>query len=153
MSEDCECCYCCDDPDLQVHLSAGADFQAPRSGDAGFDLRALEDAVINPNEQLLVATGVRVAIPQGWVGIVKDRSSMALKQIYTHAGVIDAAYRGEVKIVLSNAGATPYVIEKGAKIAQMVVVPCLTKCVTVENIEDLGETERGAGGFGSTGVN
>ena len=148
--EEHECC-CFEDPVLQFHLSAGAKLEAPREGDAGFDLRTLEDIVIQPHEQIAVPTGLRVAIPEGWVGIVKDRSSMAKNRIYTHAGVIDAAYRGEVKILLSNDGNEPYTLAKGDKVAQMIVIPCITGCEQVETEEELGATERGEGGFGSTG--
>lgn len=129
----------------------GIHFEPPRNNDAGFDIRALENVIVPSKGQALVSTGLRVAIPPGWVGIVKDRSSMALKRIYTHAGVIDAGYRGEIKVVLSNEGDTGYHIEEGAKIAQMVVLPCLMRGLVVESEAELGATERGDGGFGSTG--
>lgn len=134
------------------YAALGIAFSEPRLGDAGFDLRAGEELLVAPGEQVLVPTGLRLAIPLGWVGIVKDRSSMALKRIYTHAGVIDAGYRGEVKIVLSNHGVEPYPIEVGSKIAQLVIVPTLTTLVQVKDPGGLGETDRGSGGFGSTGL-
>ncbi len=134
-----------------VDSSRGAAFEAPRSGDAGFDLRACENMLIEAGKQVLVPTGVKVAIPEGYVGLVRDRSSMALKRIYTHAGVIDAGYRGEIKVVISNAGEASYHIEQGAKIAQMVVVPCLIAAQQVASEDLLGVTERAQGGFGSTG--
>ncbi|RMG41138.1 MAG: dUTP diphosphatase [Candidatus Dadabacteria bacterium] len=145
-----------DKKELRVFLSeeaqgAGLTFERPRSGDAGFDLRALESVVLPAGAQMLVSTGIKVAIPDGYVGLVKDRSSMALKQIYTHAGVIDASYRGEVKVVLSNGGETSFQIERGDRIAQLVVVPCLTGMTRVASEADLGETPRGQSGFGSTG--
>ena len=143
-------------PVLAFHLAGearqrGACFEAPRDGDAGFDIRAAEELMLEPGSQAAVSTGLRVAIPSGWVGIVKDRSSMASRRVYTHAGVIDSGYRGEVRILLSNHGSAPYHIQPGAKIAQMLLVPCITGCVEVALPEDLGSTERGEGGFGSTG--
>lgn len=141
----------CLDAPLKFHLEEGAVFEDPRIGDAGFDLRALENSTINPHEQQLIRTGLRIAIPVGWVGIVKDRSSMAKNRIYSHAGVIDESYRGEVLVMLSNDGNEPYQIEKGAKIAQLLIIPCMTESIQVETIEELGKTERGEGGFGSTG--
>lgn len=131
----------------------GCAFAAPRNGDAGFDLYAAQPVSIPPGSQALVPTGLYIAIPEQWVGVVKDRSSMALKSIRTHAGVIDAGYRGEVKIVLSNAGAEPYQLQAGDKFAQLLLLPCLTLAEEVLSVEELGSTERGAGGFGSTGSN
>lgn len=144
-------------PALSFHLdpearARGASFQAPRPGDAGFDIRAAENLTIAPGTQAAVSTGLRVAIPAGWVGIIKDRSSMASQRLYTHAGVIDAGYRGEVKVLLSNHGTVGYQVQAGAKVAQMVLVPCLTDCVEAAAVADLGSTERGEGGFGSTGA-
>ncbi|MDC0358978.1 dUTP diphosphatase, partial [Oligoflexia bacterium] len=130
----------------------GVAFKLPRGGDAGFDIQAAEELTLAPGTQALVATGLHVAIPAGWVGVVKDRSSMALKQVYTHAGVIDADYRGEVKIVLSNHASEPFQIQVCAKIAQMLLLPCLTSGLEVGSLEKLGATERGSGGFGSTGA-
>lgn len=143
-------------PNLLFHLDEeaklrGAAFEAPRPGDAGFDIRAAEDAIIAHGTQAAVSTGLRLAIPAGWVGIVKDRSSMASRRIYTHAGVIDAAYRGELKVLLSNQGTEEYQVKAGEKVAQMVIVPCLTICSPVASADALGATARGDGGFGSTG--
>lgn len=131
----------------------GCSFAAPRTGDAGFDLYAAQSVLIPVGGQALVPTGLYIAIPDQWVGIVKDRSSMALKSIRTHAGVIDSGYRGEVKIILSNAGLEPYQIQAGDKFAQLLLLPCLTLAEEVSSVEQLGTTERGTGGFGSTGSN
>lgn len=136
------------DPALEA---SGIRFEPPREGDAGFDLRASKELLIPAGGQVLVPTGIKMAIPPGFVGLVRDRSSMALARVYTHAGVIDAGYRGEVKVVLSNGGTEPYHVQAGDKIAQMVVVPCLTNCQVLRDEADLGVTERGEGGFGSTG--
>ncbi len=126
-------------------------FSAPREGDAGYDIRSIAEITIEPKSQVLVPTGLKLAIPLGWVGIIKDRSSMAIKRVYSHAGVIDASYRGELKIVLSNGSDEPYKISKGDKIAQMVIVQHLTDIEEANSEEDLGATERSQGGFGSTG--
>lgn len=132
-------------------VKAGGDFKSPRQGDAGFDLKSVENIKLAPGEQTAVRTGLHLAIPLGWVGIVKDRSSMASKGIYTHGGVIDAAYRGEVKILVSNRSTSEVQIGQGDKVAQLVVVAHLEVADRCADLESLGNTERGAGGFGSTG--
>ena len=129
----------------------GCSFASPRDGDAGFDLYCSETVIIPAGGQVLVSTGLAVAIPNDWVGVIKDRSSMAIKRLRTHAGVIDAGYRGEVKIVMSNAGSESFTVEAGSKFAQMVVLPVRTSSTEVDSPELLGVTDRGAGGFGSTG--
>lgn len=127
-------------------------FTAPKPGDAGYDLYSLEAVTIPPGEHRLIATGVHVEIPAGYVGLIKDRSSMALAGIHTMGGVIDSAYRGEIKIILLNTNTDGYAVERGQKIAQMVVIPCYTKAVQpVAHLEDLTSTTRGKQGFGSTG--
>lgn len=145
-----------DKPRLRYYLdpdaaARGVRFDAPRSGDAGFDLRAAEEGVLSPGSQTLVSTKLKVAIPLGWVGIVKDRSSMAMNRIYTHGGVIDAGYRGEVRLLISNQGNEPFHIKVGDKVAQLVVVAHLDEALHVDSEADLGSTERSDGGFGSTG--
>ena len=129
----------------------GVDFDAPCEGDAGFDLRSAESIVLETAKQAVVSTGLKLAIPKGYVGLIRERSSMALKRVYTHAGVIDAAYRGEIKIVLSNTSEHNFHIEIGDKIAQLIVVPCVTACHEAIEVDQLGVTRRGEGGFGSTG--
>ena len=136
------------DPSLK---GRGIRFGSPRQGDAGFDLKAAQDMILESGGQCLVPTGLKLAIPEGWVGLVKDRSSLASRRIYTHGGVIDAGYRGEVKIILSNHGCQSLQILAGDKIAQLVVSPCLTRSVEAEHEADLGATERGESGFGSSG--
>lgn len=117
--------------------------------DAGLDLYGLEDAVVAPGEGRLLRTGVAVAIPGGHVGLVCDRSSLAKRGLKTAGGVIDAGYRGELGVVVWNISSAPQAVKKGERIAQMLVIPIATPA-PVET-EDLGETVRGAGGFGSTG--
>lgn len=139
--------YC--DPRLET---LGVKFSAPKPGDAGYDLYALEDCTIAPWSRAMIPTGVYLEIPEGYVGFVKDRSSMALAGLHCFAGVIDASYRGEVKVILLNTNDTPYEIQAGHKIAQIIIIPCYTAPLEpVESIEALTATERGSGGFGSTG--
>lgn len=120
-------------------------------GDLGCDLYSLEDAVIPAGGQAIVRTGIALKFPDGWGGIVKDRSSMAAARIYTAAGVIDAGYRGEVKIVLRNGNGKDFSIKGGDKIAQ--IVPLKAPEWRVEEAAELDETSRAHGGFGSTGHN
>lgn len=122
-------------------------------GSAGFDLRTMHRVLLHPGEQALVKTGWVWEIPEGWVGLIRDRSGMANKhRITTRAGVIDSDYRGEVMVVLCNerpAGAPPFVIPEGERFAQMIVVPFFHHA-TAEKIT-MSDTARGAGGFGHTG--
>ncbi|MEA2063414.1 MAG: dUTP diphosphatase [Gemmatimonadota bacterium] len=120
-------------------------------GDAGFDLRASRECVIEPGGRHLVPTGLRFAIPPGFVGLIWDRSGLAAKHgMHCLAGVVDSGYRGEVKVVLRNLGKGPFTVERGMRIAQMLVQPVASAgLVRVESLED---SSRGEGGFGSTGV-
>lgn len=128
------------------------DFTAPRDGDAGYDLYSIGFYTVVPQQRVLVETGLHIEIPKNYVGLVKDRSSVASVGLHTMAGVIDSSYRGEVKILLLNVGQEDYTIIAGQKIAQMVVVPVYVEAVEVlDSLEALSDTERGAGGFGSTG--
>ena len=123
-------------------------------GDAGLDLRASESVVINPHERRLIATGLAIAIPEGYAGFVQPRSGLALKlglSIANTPGLIDAHYRGELKIIAVNLDAhEPIAIERGERIAQLVIqkVPV----VELVEVDELDETDRGTGGFGSSGV-
>lgn len=117
--------------------------------DAGADLMSTENLEIWPQEQKLVDTGVAVKIPEGFAGFVFNRSSQGKKGItIPHSvGVIDSGYRGNIKVILKNLGEDPYKIERGDRIAQLVILP-----VVLCDFEDIwNDTERGAGGFGSTG--
>ena len=131
----------------------GINFSSPRQGDAGFDIRCLKVVSIAPGEKTLIETGLHLAIPQGFVGIVRDRSSVAVKGGLTAAGVIDSSYRGEVKILMHNTTKAPLTFEAGEKIAQLVVLQHLTgnALEAAPTLDDLGSTERASGGFGSTG--
>lgn len=123
-------------------------------GDAGLDLRANEDVTLEPHERRLVSTGLAIAIPEGYAGFVQPRSGLALRQGLSMAntpGLIDAHYRGELKVVAVNLDAhEPIHIERGERIAQLVIqrVPI----VRLVEVDRLDETDRGEGGFGSSGV-
>ena len=126
------------------------------SGSAGMDLRAAvpedEPLVLKPGARLMAPTGLCMAIPQGYEVQVRPRSGLAAKSGITclnTPGTIDSDYRGEVKVILINLGAEDFAIRRGDRIAQMVVAP-VAQAGWVE-VDDLDETARGAGGFGSTG--
>ena len=121
---------------------------------AGADLRAVLDApiIIKPNESVLIHTGIAAAIPAGYVGLVYARSGIACKRGLAPSnkvGVIDADYRGEVMVSLHNHGTTEQTIDPNERIAQMVITPFI-HC-EYEETDNLDDTERGTGGFGSTG--
>lgn len=128
------------------------------AGAAGFDLRAnLESPVsLNPGERKLIPTGLFMEIPLGYEGQVRPRSGLALKRgltVLNTPGTVDADYRGEVGVILINKSSEVQVIEHGERIAQMVIAKHETPEIEVVNsTEELESTERGAGGFGSTGV-
>jgi dUTP pyrophosphatase len=126
---------------------------AQHPGDAGLDLRASIDVEVGPGKRAMVPTGVAVAIPEGHAGLVLPRSGLAAKQGLTLAnapGLIDAGYRGEVICAVVNLDRSePVRIAKGDRIAQLVIVA--VPAVTPAWVEDLPESSRGAGGFGSTG--
>ena len=123
-------------------------------GDAGLDLRAAEDAVLAPFERKLVSCGIAIAIPQGYAGFVLPRSGLAAKHgisIVNAPGLIDSNYRGEIKTILVNLDAhNEFEIAHGDRIAQLVILE--TPVVELKEADELSETERGAGGFGSSGV-
>ncbi|MEN6541315.1 dUTP diphosphatase [Parvibaculum sp.] len=126
-------------------------------GAAGMDLLAAVDEAepltLAPGARALVPTGLAIALPTGFEAQVRPRSGLAAKNgvtVLNSPGTIDCDYRGEVKVILVNLGAEPFVITRGTRIAQMVVAP-VTQAVLAE-VESLDETVRGAGGFGSTGT-
>jgi dUTP pyrophosphatase len=120
------------------------------AGDAGMDLHSCLDLTLAPGEVRAVPTGIRMAIPPGHVGLVWDKSGISLAGVHRLAGVVDAGYRGEVKVVMINLGPGPYEIKAGMKIAQMLVQPVVP--AEIEEAADLDDTSRGEGGFGSTGL-
>ncbi len=119
-------------------------------GDAGLDLYSLEEYTLQPDERKALSTGIAIELEPGYVALVKDRSGLALKHgVHTLAGVIDAGYRGECKIVLINHGAQAYTVKKGDKIAQLLIMPVAQ--VKVKEVVELSDSSRGSAGFGSTG--
>jgi len=119
-------------------------------GDAGMDLFACVDKTLAPGELFPVPTGIQMAIPRGYVGLIWDKSGVSLKGVHRLAGVVDAGYRGEVQVVMINLGGAPYEIKAGMKIAQMLIQP--VSSVEIRESDTLDDTSRGEGGFGSTGL-
>lgn len=135
----------------------GLELPAYQSADAaGFDIRAAvaagEPIVLRPGERALVPTGLRMALPSGYEAQIRPRSGLALKHgltVLNAPGTIDADYRGEVMVLLANLGDAPYEVCRGTRIAQIIVQPVVR--ATIEVVAELNQTERGDGGFGSTG--
>ena len=122
------------------------------STDAGYDLYAQIDSsstIINPKEIKLISTGIAMAIPRGYAGLIWDRSSMGVKGIHRFAGVVDSGYRGEVKVCLYNSNDRPYLLNSGDRIAQILIQK--VDNFYLREVESLNETDRGGGGFGSSG--
>lgn len=139
---------------LRVMMDADAGY-VPRyahDGDAGMDLRAVEDCTIDPDESAMVRTGLHVEIPRWHVGLVFPRSGLGSKGITLRnaVGVIDSGYRGDVLAALWNTTSEPFEVHKGDRVCQLVVMP-YCPC-SVEEVTELSGTERGTGGHGSTGV-
>ena len=122
-------------------------------GDAGMDIRSIDDLEIAPGTRALVHTGLVMALPAGWEAQVRPRSGLALKHgvtVLNTPGTIDAGYRGEVGVILANFGDAPFAVKKGDRIAQVVIAPVTTAAIEETDVVD--DTDRGGGGFGSTGV-
>ena len=129
-------------PEYQTPLSAGLDIRANLS----------ESITLSPLERAMVPTGLFVELPEGYEMQIRPRSGLAAKHgitVLNSPGTIDADYRGEIKVILVNLSNTPFTIEPGERIAQMIVARY--EQVECQAVESLSETERGAGGFGSTG--
>ena len=135
---------------MKIKLDKGA--VAPSRGhtwDGGLDLYSMEDGYIRVNQSKTFDTGVHVAIPEGYVGLIRSRSGLMCNHGITTDGTIDAHYTGSVRICLFNHGGSKYEVKAGDKIAQLVIVPCLLP--PLELVDSLEETDRGENGFGSTG--
>ena len=119
--------------------------------DAGLDLRAAKDVVIKPHEQKTVNCGIVIEISEGCVGYLKDRAGIVTKMnVHVVAGTIDSGYRGEVSVVLFNLGEREAMIERGMRIAQMIIIPVIR--VKIQEIDSVSKTKRSNRGFGSTGI-
>jgi dUTP pyrophosphatase len=139
-------------------LPHAADLPLPSyasAGAAGLDLQAAvpEPVELAPGARALIPAGIRLGLPEGFEAQVRPRSGLALRHgvtVLNAPGTIDADYRGEVAVILVNLGAEPFVVERGARIAQLVVAP-VTRIAWAEGTDQLSATGRGDGGFGSTG--
>jgi dUTP pyrophosphatase len=136
-----------------LRLNHGAGLPLPSyasAGAAGMDVVAAEDVTLPPGGRHAVPTGFAVAIPAGYEVQVRSRSGLAVRNgIACLTGTIDSDYRGEVKVVLANLGSEPFEVRRGERIAQLVPAP--VQRAAFREVEGLDDTERGAGGFGSTG--
>lgn len=143
---------CCNSPTWKV-VKIEEDAILPsktNKSDAGYDLYALEDTIIPARGRALVRTGISMAVPSGHVGLIWPRSGLAVKLgIDVLAGVVDSGYRGEVCVVLQNHSDDDYSVKKGDRAAQMLLQKL--SCVTMEVVSDLDSSDRGDGGFGSSG--
>lgn len=127
------------------------------AGSSGVDLRAsiTENVVIQPHERVLIPVGCAIEIPEGWEGQVRSRSGLAWNHgvvCLNSPGTIDSHYRGELKVILINHGSEPFCVERGMRIAQLVIAPVAYAILDEVSETSLSQTERGKGGFGSTGV-
>lgn len=123
-------------------------------GSAGVDLCSTMYCMIKPGEQALISTGIKIAIPEGYEAQIRPRSGLALDKKITipnSPGTIDSDYRGEIMVLLKNEGEDPFTLRFGDRIAQMVFMPVVQ--ADFEEVKTLDETQRGTGGFGSTGIN
>ncbi len=148
-------------PVVQIKwLAHGAGLQPPQYATAqaaGMDIRAAvpegKPVILRPGERALIDSGFAMALPDGFEAQIRPRSGLAIKHGVTclnAPGTIDADYRGEVKVILVNLGVEPFTINRGERIAQMLVCP-VTQCL-LEVVDDLNTTQRSSGGFGSTGL-
>lgn len=142
---------------MELKIQRIADVPVPsyaHHGDAGFDLHAAEETVLNPGERKIVSSGLKIAVPHGYEAQVRPRSGLAVKHgisVVNTPGTVDSGYRGIVGVILINHGNEAYKIEKGTRIAQMVINRI--EFADIKDVEELDETARGEGGFGSTGTN
>lgn len=135
---------------IKVVLDEGAYLPSrAHKSDAGFDLRARVDLTVPANSSVNFDTGVHVAIPEGYVGFLKAKSGLNCKHSILSTGVIDSGYTGSIVVKLYNESSAPYHVCEGDKITQLVILPIPD--VAFEQVDSLEDTERGVGGFGSTG--
>ena len=120
------------------------------NGDAGFDLYAIESVTIRVSERVLVSTGISMEIPDGYVGLIWDKSGLSMNHgLKNLGGVVDAGYRGEIKAGMVNLSAEDYTITVGHKVAQMLIQK--VEHAEITEVTELSDSTRGKGGFGSTG--
>lgn len=135
---------------MKIKLDSGA-FMPVRAHDtdAGADLRSPVGALVPARGSFVIDTGVHIQLPHGYVGMLKSKSGLNVKYDITSEGVIDEGYTGPIKVKLYNNSYSPYFIDRGDKITQLVIVPC--EYVDFDLVDDLDDSERGGDGFGSTG--
>lgn len=140
--------------ELNCTYPDGMEYDYAHPGDAGIDLRADADYTVWTNSRQLVGTGLSIALPDGYAAFVMPRSGLAVKHgvtVLNSPGVIDSGYRGEIKVPLFNSDSyTPFEVKKSDRIAQLVIMPVVH--AELNRVDSLDTTERGANGFGSTGV-
>ena len=125
--------------------------QYVHSTDAAFDIRTIENYTLVPGERKLFRSGLAMELEDGFVALIKDRSGLAVKKGLTVlGGVVDAGYRGDYGIILLNTGKEAYTVQAGERIAQVIILPVMK--AEFEEVKDLGESERGEKGFGSSGT-
>lgn len=128
------------------------DAKLPKShhpGDVGMDLYSMEEYTIKPGERHYFYHGFALEFPEGYAGIIKDKSSISKAGLHTMGGVFDAGFRGEYNTLLVNLSNEPYTVEVGDKVAQLVIFPVVL--ADLEEVKELSDSSRGLGGFGSTG--
>jgi len=136
----------------KIHANAKVPAYA-HDGDSGMDLFSVEEVELMPGETKVVKTGLQVSMPKGFEAQVRPKSGLAAKfgvTVLNTPGTVDSGYRGEIMVILANLGKDAYKVEKGKKIAQMVIAR--VEEAEVEEVEALDETARNTGGFGSTGL-
>ena len=135
---------------LKITLDEGAKMPTrAHSTDAGLDLYSMEDKVVPPYGSVTFNTGCHIEIPEGYVGMVKSKSGLMVNHAITTDGTVDAGFTGSIHVKLFNNCGARYLVEKGQKIAQLVLLPIITP--ELEVVDALEETERGQNGFGSSG--
>ena len=135
---------------MKIKLDKGAFIPTRAHGtDAGADLRSPIDTVVPARGSRVIDTGVHIQLPHGFVGMLKSKSGLNIKHDITSEGVIDEGYTGAIKVKLYNHSCEPYIIGRGEKITQLVIVPC--EYVKFDLVDYLEDSERGGDGFGSTG--
>jgi dUTP pyrophosphatase len=140
---------------IQINILSD-NFIIPRyshDGDAGLDLFSIEDIALDPGDRKKVSCGFSIAIPEGYLGAVAPRSGLSIEHgvtVLNSWGVIDSTYRGEVSVILINLGKEKTILKRGSRIAQLIIIP-FEKIELIIDKNNLGETERGNNGFGSTG--
>ena len=141
---------------MEIKIQKVEDVKTPcyaNPGDAGLDLYSAEELILKPGERKVVSTGVKMALPQGYEAQVRPKSGLAAKHgisVVNTPGTVDAGYRGVVGVIIINHGQEDFSVEKNTKIAQMVINK--VEYADIQEVESLDDTERGEGGFGSTGL-